>query len=169
MGLDIGLWKICGHITGGHKFLSPQGGDFFIVEEGRVFFNIGGERIFCSKITIPPHWLKLARLLQLKVEIMHKKMLINANAQESPCNVACVWTASPPNLILTVALVSSNNRARLRQPSLILVLLLYFSLHISIFFIICTCIKIERLSVTIKRSSRFGVNMWDLKVCNPDY
>ena len=37
MGLDLGVGKICDHITGGHKFLSPQGAE---IEEGRgeIFF-----------------------------------------------------------------------------------------------------------------------------------
>ena len=38
MGLDLGLCKICDHITGGHRFLSLKGERIlFIVEEGRVF------------------------------------------------------------------------------------------------------------------------------------
>ena len=50
MGLDLGLCKLCDHITVGHTFLSPQGGDFvLIVEEREFFFNIAGEIICFPK------------------------------------------------------------------------------------------------------------------------
>ena len=30
MGLDLDPWKICDHITGGHKYLSTQGGEILL-------------------------------------------------------------------------------------------------------------------------------------------